>query len=249
MLKNKRGFTLMELLIVIAVLGVLVLLAAPKLLDYTEEAELVRIQHDVKVMEQEMATVLLGQELKSFKNNNKQLSSLIVQKKLFESEGVAEKIDVKHLSRNGVFNGNLASLDRSNLGVGGNLISVDSKLGSGGELYTVASKGLFADDASSFSIDKTYKIIPENYNDKIGTNLDGTFYANSLGKVYYEHDKSLTDDSAKKGLNCPVASELGYVFEIVNGKGTITGWNGTEVHLVIPPAFLMEVNGRMNVYL
>ena len=36
-------------------------------------------------------------------------------------------------------------------------------------------------------IDGTYKVIPKEYKGKINTKLKGTFYANSHGKVYYEH--------------------------------------------------------------
>ena len=50
-LRLKKGFTIIELIVVVAILGILVMLAGPKLLDYVEKTELTIIQHDVKVME------------------------------------------------------------------------------------------------------------------------------------------------------------------------------------------------------
>lgn len=50
-LRNKKGFTLIELLTVIAILGILVLLAAPKFLGYTEKANVVKIQSELKAIE------------------------------------------------------------------------------------------------------------------------------------------------------------------------------------------------------
>lgn len=49
-LKNKKGFTLIELIVVIAVIGILVLLAAPKFLGYTQDAEKAAMQADAKVL-------------------------------------------------------------------------------------------------------------------------------------------------------------------------------------------------------
>lgn len=49
-LKNKKGFTLIELIVVIAVIGILVLLAAPKFLGYTQDANKAAMQADAKVL-------------------------------------------------------------------------------------------------------------------------------------------------------------------------------------------------------
>ena len=48
--KNKKGFTLIELIVVIAILGILVLLAAPRFLGYTKDANVSTMQADVKVL-------------------------------------------------------------------------------------------------------------------------------------------------------------------------------------------------------
>lgn len=47
---NKRGFTLIELIVVMAVLAILVLLAAPRFLNYSKDAHVTAMQVDVKVL-------------------------------------------------------------------------------------------------------------------------------------------------------------------------------------------------------
>ena len=42
MIKNKKAFTLVELIVTIAVLGVLVLLASPRFFGHTQNAELTK---------------------------------------------------------------------------------------------------------------------------------------------------------------------------------------------------------------
>ena len=102
-IKNK-GFTLIELLVTIAVLSVLVLLGAPRITSYVQEAQLTRIQHDVRVMEQEMKLVLLENErLEGFDYNAKDLGLLIEANRLFEKEGHSEGLE--YVSAEGEING------------------------------------------------------------------------------------------------------------------------------------------------
>lgn len=47
---NNKAFTLIELIVVMAIIAVLVLLAAPRFLGYTKEAELTALEQDTKVL-------------------------------------------------------------------------------------------------------------------------------------------------------------------------------------------------------
>lgn len=49
-IKNKEGFTLIELIVVMAIIAILVLLAAPRFLGYTKDAEVSAVRQDVKVL-------------------------------------------------------------------------------------------------------------------------------------------------------------------------------------------------------
>lgn len=92
---DKKGFTLIELIVVIAVVGILVLLAMPRFIGYTQRAELSRIQHDVKVMEQEIGTVLINNDddFNNWENNSKDFNQLIQENRLFEKEGVVKEVE------------------------------------------------------------------------------------------------------------------------------------------------------------
>lgn len=48
--KNRKGFTLIELIVVMAIIGILVLLAAPRFLGYTRDAQVTAMQQDAKVL-------------------------------------------------------------------------------------------------------------------------------------------------------------------------------------------------------
>ena len=173
---NKKAFTLIELLVVIAVVGILVLLGAPRFTGYTQKAELIRIQQDTRVMEEEIRTVLINgdDDFNKWENNMKDLNQLAQEDKLFEKEGFATDVDDSHLVANKTVDLRkfASQLEPSN----------KTKLNVGGELHELPE---------DLSISETYKVIPERYKDEINSKLKGTFYANSDGKVYYEHVKSL----------------------------------------------------------
>lgn len=64
-MKNKKGFTLIELIVVIAVIGILVLLAAPKFLGYTKDAHVAAMKADVKTLSNAALVYNIDQETKS----------------------------------------------------------------------------------------------------------------------------------------------------------------------------------------
>ena len=83
--KNKnKGFTLIELIVVMAIIAILVLLATPKLMGHTQKARKTHIIHDIKVAEDKIAEYLVKhnklsdkwdsvtiEKLKAIKDKNK----------------------------------------------------------------------------------------------------------------------------------------------------------------------------------
>lgn len=60
--KKRKGFTIIELIVVIAILGILVLLASMMFKGYVEKARITRIKNDIKATETVMASKLIDDE-------------------------------------------------------------------------------------------------------------------------------------------------------------------------------------------
>ncbi|NBK97283.1 MAG: prepilin-type N-terminal cleavage/methylation domain-containing protein, partial [Erysipelotrichia bacterium] len=92
---DNKAFTLIEVLVVVAIIGILTLLAVPRFIGHTQKAELVRIQHDIKAMEREIGAELINKddEFDSWEDNNKDLNQLVQNKKLFDNKGVAKEVE------------------------------------------------------------------------------------------------------------------------------------------------------------
>ena len=241
-LRRKSGFTLIELIVTIAVLGILVLIAAPRILGYTEKAQLTRIQHDVKIMEQEMELVNLDKEVNiaSWDDNAKDLGLLVVQNKLYEKEGFASNVNkdhlIKHFEGNSVYSLNDDEALNS---------KVDQRVpGIGGDLIPLMNDFTTDDILNSEGAPYGYKVVPKEYTNKINSKLKGTFYSNPDGKVYYENDKALTTQKNDVFCEATIAEDDGYTFEVIDGKGVITNYDHRSQHIVIPSAFKVVVDGE-----
>lgn len=85
-LNKKRGFTIIELLVVIGIIAVLVLLAAPKVLTHMEESRVAHIQNDVKVTEDLVSVYLTTED-----NNDFTEYSLVAETptgKIYDKKGI-----------------------------------------------------------------------------------------------------------------------------------------------------------------
>ena len=52
---NQRGFTLIEILVVVMILGLLISLAAPRIIGRTDDARIVKAMADIKAVEEALA--------------------------------------------------------------------------------------------------------------------------------------------------------------------------------------------------
>lgn len=92
---NKRGFTIIELLVIIVILSIIVLLALPKLTSYTKEAKLNQIKNDVKIMENKMEILLStkNEEFENWENVQIDLKTLAFNNRLYETKGLARFVN------------------------------------------------------------------------------------------------------------------------------------------------------------
>lgn len=94
---NEKGFTIIELLAVIVVIGILVLLAAPKFVTYTQEAQLTHIKNDIKAMENKMNILLSDEkgkeEFEKWDKSSIELSSLSFKNQLYETKGLVRVVN------------------------------------------------------------------------------------------------------------------------------------------------------------
>lgn len=85
-MNNKKGFTLLELVIVIAIIGILVLLAAPKYLNHVEEAKDVHIVADTRTLENELKSHLAYKNTE-YKQKEVVDKDSLEDKKIYSSRG------------------------------------------------------------------------------------------------------------------------------------------------------------------
>lgn len=247
-IRNNKAFTIIELIVVIAIIGILILFGVPKFIGYAQKAQLARIQHDTRVMEEAMEHEFLDgitRQWNEWDTNYKNLFNIVARKQLFETEGVARRVDMSYMYYNPFMSANLEVNRNSVAALNSELIEpkVDVNLqlkgNVGGRLIQVGDNEDAVYEKASPHTD--YRVVPDKFKSLIGTKLKGSFYVNALGKVYYEPDKPLTIDTSDEELkpNCSIALPD---YEFDHTTGTITKYLGDEKHVVIPSTFL--VNGE-----
>ena len=194
---KNRGFTLIELIVVMAVIAVLVLLAAPRFMGHTEKAKVAQIQNDVRVAEMKVSEALIdGTDVwKSWSDDEVPSETL---KGFIHEDGTT----------------------------------------------TLYGKGGPIKDKNDVDNGR-YRVLPRTFiEQEVRSRLDGTFYANDKGTVYYErgvahkgdageeepgYSDEETDDLVYRHEYIPVATadELNSIRkdeELIYGKGT--KWEG-----------------------
>lgn len=93
-IKKSKGFTMIEVLTVIAILGIIVLLAAPRFLSYIETAKLAQIKNDVKAHENhiESKLVISSDYIDDWDFvSNQQMEELRTSTKLYDRTGLIDE--------------------------------------------------------------------------------------------------------------------------------------------------------------
>lgn len=62
-MKRQRGFTLIEILVVVMILGLLISLAAPRIIGRTDDARIVKAKADIKALEEALALYRLDSSI------------------------------------------------------------------------------------------------------------------------------------------------------------------------------------------
>lgn len=149
-MKNKKGFTLIELIVVIAVLGILVLLATPKFIGYVEDAKVAQIKNDVKAYESAYTVLKLEDEVSNYMDYSNSKMYEVHFKKNYDNE-----------LKNRQGQDNFWTLD-----------------------------GLYNEE---FDLNQNYYVLNESYfitqEKGVKSKLDGTFFIDEKGIVYYSKDK------------------------------------------------------------
>lgn len=179
-MRNKKGFTLVELIVVIAVLGILVLLAAPKFLGYAESAKVAQIKNDIKVHES-LIHARLAEDI--------QYENVIDEWRQVESSELEEAAkESKVFDKRG-------------------LMSTNETFNCSNKIEIVRHKGLMlftAQIKNGFNFDFTSNCyeIPEKYTN---TNLPGKFIFNYNKGVIYIHtesaNKNIDNDEENSSIN------------------------------------------------
>lgn len=93
--KNKKGFTIIELVVVLAIIGILILLAMPRFMGHIKKSRITLIRHDIKVIENKIAERYIDGNLifQEWDKVSKDLKELVSQGKLYETAGLAKEVE------------------------------------------------------------------------------------------------------------------------------------------------------------
>lgn len=173
-LERNKGFTLIELIVVIAILGILVLLAAPKIIGYIQDAKLAQIKNDSKAHESAVTVEMTSNPnyIHYIKQNwepasYEELIQASDEDRLYDKTG--------NITFNGFCSGENNNDGPNYQGLNNRIILAD--------VAPSFPPGIFDElkgDCFEF---------PEHY---VNTKLPGKFIMNEEGEVVYIHNKSVS---------------------------------------------------------